>query len=98
MSICTPKIKPLRRLHGLCHLTQPAEHKEGTRAAVAGSSSPLVIPYNGARACTASHRELAPAALTTPSAPGRARESLPLGRLLPTRPIYLVKHHFTKVL
>ena len=29
----------LRRLHGLCHLTQPAEHKEGARAASADSSS-----------------------------------------------------------
>ena len=35
--------------------------------------------------------ELAPEALTTPSAPGRARENLPLGRLLPTRPIYLAQ-------
>ena len=35
--------------------------------------------------------ELAPEALTTPSAPGRARENLPLGRLLPTRPFYLAQ-------
>ena len=35
------KIEPLRRLHGLCHLTQPAEHKEGTHAAIADSPSLL---------------------------------------------------------
>jgi len=37
MPICTPKIEPLRRLHGLSQ--QLAEHKEGTRAAIADSSS-----------------------------------------------------------
>ena len=79
-----------RAVHSVCWgVSGEPNGARPERSAVrpAASSS----PFRDGRLSESVKKRLAPEALTTPSAPGRARENLPLGRLLPTRPIYLAQ-------